>query len=173
MNKFLRITSLAATVAALAVSATPALAVNASSNASARARIFQPLKLKSTQSLDLGIIVLSGTASYTSTVGIAKDCTFNSHGNSGNVTCSGAHQYAVYNLQRSNNQPVTVQSGTVTLADGNGNTIDLTPDHDAVVTLTNSGSPGTDFNVGGSIQVTDATVEGVYTGTFAVTADYQ
>ena len=117
--------------------------------------------------------MLSGTGSYTSTVSIARDGTFDCDGNSGNVTCSGAHQYAVYNVQGSNNQPVTVQSGTVTLDDGSGNTIDLTPDHDAVVTLTNSGSPGTDFNVGGSIDVTDATVEGVYTGTFAVTADYQ
>ena len=173
MNKILRITSLAATVAAIAVSATPALAVNATSNASARARIFQPLKLTSTQNLDLGIIVLSGTGSYTSTVSIAKDGTFDCDGNSGNVTCSGTHQYAVYNVQGSNNQPVTVQSGTVTLDDGNGNTIDLTPDHDAVVTLTNSGAPGTDFSIGGSVTLNSTTATGTYVGTFNVTADYQ
>ena len=39
--------------------------------------------------------------------------------------------------------------------------------------LTNSGAPGDDFNVGGSITFADTVTDGVYTGTFAVTADYQ
>jgi len=174
MSKFVRLT-LAATVA-VAFTATQAAAapVSATTDATAKARILRPLQLTSTQNLDLGIIVLSGAGAYTATVGIAKDgTTFNCDGGSGNVTCSGTHQAAIYNVSGTKSQPVTIAAGNVTLSDGAGNNLTLTPDFNTTVNLTNSGAPGTNFNVGGSIQVANTTPDGVYTGTFAVTADYQ
>ena len=47
----------------------------------------------------------------------------------------------------------------------------LTVDAPAVSTLDATGNAA--FNVGGSIQVSDTTADGVYTGSFDVTADYQ
>ena len=174
MSKFLRLASLVATVAALAVTTEVAAApVSASTNATAQARILRPLQLASTQNLNLGDIVLSGTAPYTATVSINRNGAFDCDGSSGDVTCSGTPQRAMYNVRGTNNQVVTIASGPVTLNGSNGGTLTLTPDHAPTVTLTNSGAPGFDFGVGGSITVSDTTVDGVYTGTFALTADYQ
>jgi Mat/Ecp fimbriae major subunit len=175
MSKFLRITAAAATVAVLALTATEAAAspVSATTDATATARILRPLSLTSTQNLDLGTIVLSGAAPFTSTVAIDRAGVFNCDGNSGKVTCSGTPQQAIYNVRGTNNQVVTIAAGPVTLNGSNGGTLALTPDFASSVTLTSSGAPGVNFGVGGSITVADTTVDGVYTGTFAVTADYQ
>lgn len=175
MSKFLRLTSLVATVAALAVTASEAAAapVTATSNATARARILKPLVLTSTQNLDLGIIVLSGSGAYNATVSLDRNGNFNCDGNSGNVTCSGTPVRAAYNVAGTQGQNVTIASGAVTLNDGAGHNLTLTPDHDTVVTLTNSGAPGNDFWVGGSLGVPSTAFDGVYTGNFALTADYQ
>jgi hypothetical protein len=175
MSKFLRTTALAATIAAAAFTATGAAAapVTATSDATATARIIRPLQLTSTQNLDLGTIVLTGAGAYNATVAIDRDGAFDCDGNSGNVVCSGTPQEAVYNVTGTQGQDVTIAAGDVTLTGSNGGTLTLTPDYAASVTLTNSGAPGLDFGVGGSITVADTTVDGVYTGTFAVTADYQ
>lgn len=173
MSKFLRLTALAA--AGLAFTATQASAtpVNATADATAKARILRPLQLTSTQNLDLGTIVLAGSGTYSATVGISKTGTFNCDGGSGNVACSGTPTVAIYNVSGTKSQPVTIAAGNVTLTGSNGGTLTLTPDFNATVTLTNSGTPGDNFNVGGSITVSNTTTDGVYTGTFAVTADYQ
>jgi hypothetical protein len=174
MNKVLRLTSLVATVAALAVTTEAAAApVSATADATARARILRPLELTSTQNLDLGDIVLSGSGAYTATVSIDRNGAFDCDGGSGNVVCSGTQQRAMYNVRGTNQQVVTIASGPVTLNGSNGGSLTLTPDHAATVTLTNSGAPGFDFGVGGSITVADTTFDGVYTGAFALTADYQ
>ena len=174
MSKFLRMTSLVATVAAVAVATEAAAApVSATTNATAQARILRPLQLASTQNLNLGTIVLSGSGTYSATVAIDRNGAFDCDGSSGNVTCSGTPQRAVYNVRGTNNQVVTIASGAVTLNGSNGGSLTLTPDHAATVTLPNSGAPGFDFGVGGSITVSDTTVDGVYTGVFALTADYQ
>jgi len=52
-------------------------------------------------------------------------------------------------------------------------TLTLTPDNQATVTLTNSGNPGTNVPIGGSITLDSTTAGGTYVGTFNVTADYQ
>ena len=87
MTKVLRLTAMAASVAALALTATQAAAapVNATSNATAKARILKPLVLASTANFDLGIIVLAGAGAYTATVSLDRANTFNCDGNSGNV----------------------------------------------------------------------------------------
>jgi len=174
MTKVLRLTAMAASVAALALAATEAAAapVNATSNATAKARILKPLVLASTANFDLGIVVLAGSGAYTATVSLDRANTFNCDGNSGNVTCSGTHTRATYNVAGTQGQSVTIASGPVSMTNGT-DTLTLTPDHNTTVTLTNSGAPGTDFFVGGSLSIPSTTSDGVYTGTFALTADYQ
>jgi hypothetical protein len=173
MTKFLRLTALAAT-AAMAFTATQAAAapVSATTDATATARILRPLSLTSTQNLDLGTIILSGAGAFTATVGISPAGAFNCDGNSGNVACSGTPQQAIYNVRGTNNQVVNIAAGNVTMTGSNGGSLTLTPSFAPTVTLTSSGSPGDNFGVGGSISVSDTTVDGVYTGTFAVTAEY-
>lgn len=175
MSKFLRITSLAATVAALTVS-TQASAfglVNANPNANAHVKILKGLVLASTRNLDLGTVVLSGgSGAWTATVSVDRNNAFDCDGNSGNVVCSGTHQNAQYNVKGTNNAFVTIASGPVTLSNGTDN-LTLTPDHATSVQLPNSGTSGLDFGVGGSITVDNNTPDGDYTGTFAVTAEYQ
>lgn len=177
MNKYLRMASLGAAAAAMTV-ATQASAyglVNANPNANAHVKIQKGLVLKATQDLDLGTVVLAGgTGAWTATVQVHKDNSFDCDGNSGNVVCTGTTARAVYNVQGSNGAVVKIASGAVTLSNGNtpADTLTLTPEHDATVTLTNSGSPGVDFGVGGSITVDNNTPDGDYTGTFDVTAEY-
>jgi hypothetical protein len=174
MSKFLRLTALVATVASLAISATEAAAapVTAQTDATARARILKPLVLKSTANFDLGIIVLSGSGTYTATVSLDRANTFSCDGGSGNVVCSGTHARASYNVAGTQGQSVTIASGPVSMTNGT-DTLTLTPDHITTVPLTNSGAPGTDFWVGGSLSIPSATSDGVYTGAYALTADYQ
>jgi len=172
MSKFLRMTSLVATVAGLAI-ATPAVAapVNATADANARVEILKGLTLTSTQDLDLGTVVLSGAGAWTATVSIDRSGSFDCDGGSGNVTCSGLTQAASYDVTGSAGYDVDIASGNVTLTNANSDTLTLVPDHDAVVTLDSGGAYT--FGVGGSVDVSDATPDGVYSGTFAVTAEYQ
>lgn len=174
MKNLLRMASLGATVAALTLTATPAAAyglVNANPNATAHVKILQGLVLKSTQNLDLGTVVL-GPGTWTATVSVDRNNVFSCDGGSGNVVCSGAPQRAIYNVQGSNNAIVKIASSPVTLSNGTS-TLTLTPDHAATVTLTNSGAPGNNFGVGGSVTISNTTPDGDYTGTFALTAEYQ
>jgi len=173
MTKFLRMTSLAATVAAVALTATPAMAVGSSQNATATARVVKPLTLAWVQDLDLGTIVLSGTGTWgTTTVGITNAGSFTC-GNS-NVTCSGATKAAQYKVTGTNNQVVTITAPNVTLTNQNDNTktLTLTVDNPGTVNLGSSGSSGLTFGLGGSIGVDSATTDGTYSGTFNVTVNY-
>lgn len=173
MNKLIRMTSLAATVAALTLTATPAIAANPDKNATATARVVKPLVLTWVQDLDLGTIVLSGAGAWSgATVGIsaagAFDCT------DANVTCSGATQVARYTVTGTNNQVVTVSAPDVTLVNQNDNTqtLNLAVDAPASINLGNSGAAGYDLDLGGSITVDSTTADGTYVGTFNVTVNY-
>ena len=179
MNKFIRMTSLAATVAALAVTATPALAVTGpvlvqpDKQATATARVVKPLTLTWVRDLDLGTIVLSGAGTWTgATVGIDKAGTFTC--TNANVTCSGTTKTAEYTITGTNNQVVTVVAPDVTLKNQNDltKTLVLSVDKPATVNLGNSGSSGTPLDLGGSITVASDTPDGTYFGTFAVTVNY-
>jgi hypothetical protein len=57
----------------------------------------------------------------------------------------------------------------------NNGTDDLTlvVDAPSLVTLPNSGTAGQDFDIGGSVALTETTPDGLYVGDFNVTADYQ
>ena len=107
MYKFIRMTSLAATVAALTVTAAPALAVTGPTavppdkQATATARVVKPLTLTWVRDLDLGTIVLSGANTWSgAVVKIDKAGTFTC--TDANVTCSGATKTAEYKITGTN-----------------------------------------------------------------------
>ena len=176
MNKSLRIMSLAATVAAVALTATPAFAVTASSDATAKVRVLTPLTLSSSQNFDLGDIVLSGTAPYTATVKLSDA---NVRTCAASVTCSGTTSVAVYDLTGTKGQDVTIDAPDVTLTGPGGATLTLkttdsssNPYYQTSVTI--DATTGTaSVSIGGEVTVADTTPDGVYNGTFAVTAAYQ
>lgn len=175
MHKFLRMASLGATVAALTLAASPAfaapLASTATANPQAKAsvRILKPLTLTAKQDLDLGTVAL-GQGTFSTTVGISKAGLFSC--DSAKVTCSGTPKVARYNVTGSNGETVTITAGNVTLSNGSTN-LTLVVDAPATVVLPNSGNAGVDFDIGGSVDLTEATPDGLYQGDFDVTADYQ
>ena len=172
MRKLFYSTTLAAAAAAVALTSAPAVAapVGPDQNATARARILRPLTLTWVQNLDMGDILLSGAGPFSATVSLAQNGTLTCPAS---VTCSGTTSTARYNVAGTNNQVVLISAPNVVLTNSTGDNLTLTVSAPASVTLTNSGAPGTDFDIGGSITVTDTTPDGVYTGLFNVTADYQ
>jgi hypothetical protein len=169
MTKFVRLAALAAVAT---IVATPALAapVSASPTASANVKILKPQLLKGLRNLDFGTIVV-GAVVGTDTVSITQAGVLTC-GSGGQLTCSGTPQSGQYNVQGSNNQVVTITTAASVLTGPSG-TLNFTPSAPANLTLTSSGIPGDNFNVGGSIGLTAATPEGQYTGVMNVTVDYQ
>ena len=177
MSKFLRMASLGAAVAGLTLTATPALAapVAASTPATANARIYKPLVLRADRNLDFGTIVMgtlapAGEKVILTAAGGPGGFTCGA----GNLTCSGTPVTAQYNVQGSNNAVVRILVGSSSLTNGSGGSVAFTAlaPTPASVTLTSSGVPGTNFNVGGEITVLPTTPEGVYSGNMDVTVDY-
>jgi len=174
MTNVLRLT-LAASVAALTLASTPALAapVGAATPATARAKIVRPLVLTATRNLDFGTITLGTVAAGGETVAISQAGVL-SCGSGGLVCAGGLPQSAGYNVQGTNNQVVQIFAAATNITNANdATTLVFTPDAPASVTLTNSGAPGSDFDVGGSITILPTTTDGVYTGNMNVTVDYQ
>ena len=171
MTKFAR---LAAVAAALTLVATPALAapVGAVPKAKASAKIVRPLTLAAFQDLNFGTIVV-GTlgapqAVAVSQAGVLSGCT-------GALTCSGTVAAARYNVTGTNNMLVTiaaVASNLTNTTSGGSELLAFSPNAPANIMLTNSGAPGNNFNVGGSITIAPATVDGLYVGDIEVTVDY-
>ena len=162
----------AGAVAALAVTSVPANAapVPATTNATATARIYTPLTLTSVRDLDLGNIVL-GAGSYTDTVGIDQAGTFSC---GANVTCSGTTQTAQYYATGTMDQTLTViVPATLDLVNQTQASPNLVLNVDAPATVVLDGAGEVTFDIGGSIDVSDTTTDGVYEGTFDVEADYQ
>lgn len=169
----LRMTSVAATVAALALTASPALAIGPNQNATATARIVKPLTLTWVRDLDLGTIILSGAGVWSgANVGITRAGVFTC--TNANVTCSGATRTAQYKITGTNNQAVTVNAPNVTLTNQNDgvSTLLMTVDGPGTVNLGNSGTSGLTFDLGGQITVGSTTPDGTYLGTFNVTVNY-
>lgn len=170
MKKFL---ATAGAVAALALTSTPALAASPSAQASATAKIYHPLTITKDQNLDFGVVVISGSsfpaeAVVLSTAG-AVTC-----GGGVNLTCSGSPTAAKFTLKGNNNANVTVSSPAFSLTSG-ANTLNVAPSSTSQTVNLGAGGDTTGVPVllGGTINVGSATPEGVYTGTWTVTADYQ
>ena len=159
--------------AAMILASSPAAAVSPATQATANAKIYKPLTISKVQNLDFGVIVLTGAAFAGEVVSMSQAGVVTCGSNPGVLlTCSGAPQAAKYHLVGTNNAIVTVTSPGFNLT-GPG-TLAFTSNAPATVNLGASGSStGVDFSIGGSITLASTTPDGVYSGTFAVTADYQ
>ena len=157
-------------LAALAAAA-PAHAAN--NVATVQANVVKPLILTWLQNLDLGTIALGPGTWSNATVGISKAGVFSC--TNPNLICTGAPQAARYNVSGTNNRTVLITAPNVTLVNQGDPTKTLTMvvDNPGSALLTNSGPPGTNFSLGGSISLSSTTVSGTYSGTFNVTVDYQ
>lgn len=151
---------------AAALVTTPVAAEAANTTAAASVQVVKPVVLSKLQDLDFGTLSFAGftgprsiVLSRAGTVTCAAD-----------IVCSGATKAARFNVQGSNKVVVNISVSTGTLSNGT-DSIPFTPDFPSTVTLTSSGIPGVDFEVGGTISVTSALVGGLYTGTINVTAD--
>jgi len=178
MNIFLRLTSLAATVAALALTAAPAQAaslVSATPQAKAKVRILKALTLTQVEDLDFGTVVLSGAGAWGGEVVSVDTAGARVCGGGSNLTCSGASTAAEYNVTGSNNAVVVVTiPASVVITNGTDNlTVTTSKSIGATVTMPNSGNTGVNFNIGGSITLASTTADGFYQGDIVVTADYQ
>lgn len=161
------------TVAALAAAALPlAPAAAATITATATASVVKPLTLTSLQNLDLGTITLGSGTWSNATVSLSQAGVLSC---STNLVCSGAPQAAQFNVAGSKAYTVAVSAPNVTLTNQNDSTqtLVLSLDYPSTIFLTNSGAPGTNFSVGGSITLNSTTGGGTYSGTINVTADYQ
>jgi|GEM_PF-1720288 len=172
MTKFVKFAALAATVLAT----TPALSAPVGVTGtppSATARIIRPLSLTSTGSLNFGTIVLNGVTANR-TVALSSGNVLDCGAGTAELVCSGTTSVPSYNVRGTNNQVVTVIKTATNLTNStDSSTLSMTPTGAATVTLTNSGAPGFDFNIGGTIVIGTATTDGVYSGVVNVQVDYQ
>ena len=84
---------------------------------------------------------------------------------------SGATKAAEYKVTGTNNQDVSVTMPDVSLSNGT-DTLTLVLSGPSTVNLTNSGSTGANFKLGGSIDIDEGVSEGTYIGDLAVTVEY-
>lgn len=171
MTRILRIAALVATAAGVALTATPASAQSTpTTQATASASIKKPLIISRVADMNFGDILLSGSGTFSANVVIARDGTLTCP--STNLTCSGTTSAASYNVSGNKSQQVNITADTsLTLTSPNG-TLSMAVDAPANVILANSGAPGTNFGIGGTLTLTNNTPDGLYTGTFNVTANY-
>jgi hypothetical protein len=152
------------------LAAGPAAGVRAATiTAPARASVVKPLVFTSKQNLDFGMVMLGAPGPSTVSLSMAGVLSCGA-----GLTCSGLARPAIFNLQGSNGQVVRITAVASDLTNSaDGSKLRFTPVAPASVTLTNSGFPGRDFNLGGSIAITSTTTDGTYTGNIVVTAEYQ
>lgn len=173
MTYIFRALSLAVTTTALALSAAPA-AAQSSSSATASVTINKPLTLTKKSDLAFGTVLLTGTGTFSTNVSVSmagvRTC------DASVATCSGTPTQAVYNASGNKQRTVGITAPAtveLTSATNSSDKLTMTVSAPTSVLLTNSGFPGTDFGVGGSLTLTNATSDGAYSGTFNVTANYQ
>lgn len=183
MNR--NILSAAAAIAALAQSIPANAAV---ATASVNASVLKPVQLTGGGTLNLGTIMTPSAATFNGTFTVTPSASQTGTFCAAGFSCTGSVAAALFNIQGSNktniglNIPLTVvltlqnYSGggttpTISIATSNSIAANNTSGS-YTMQVPNSGQPGLDFYVGGSLTVTEATVGGNYSGTFTVTADY-
>ena len=136
----------------------------------ATAKVVKSLTLAAKQDLDFGTVMMSG-ATGTFTVSISMTGVVSCPTG---FTCTGTPKPAILNVTGSNGNVVRITALPSDLVNAtNGSKLRFTPIAPASITLTNSGSPGKDFNIGGSIAVPSTATDGTYSGNIEVTIDYQ
>ena len=177
-----------AILAAFAAVVPVASAQAASGTITTKAQVLKPLQMTVGSNVDFGTIVTPSAATFTGTFLIDAAASQTSTYCASGFACSGTPAPAMFNLQGTNNANITVNIPTTvtltlqgatgtppTLAFTTKNSISATNSANGnyTIQLPNSGFPGKDFYVGGSVTITQATAGGNYQGTFTVTADYQ
>lgn len=132
----------------------------------------KPLVLTKVQDLNLGSVTLGPGVWSNATISLSQAGVLGCA--NANVTCTGATTVAQYNVQGSNQQTVHISAPNVTLVNQSDatQTLTLVTDAPATIFLTNSGFPGVNFSIGGSVTLNSSTSGGTYVGTFNVTVDY-
>jgi len=132
----------------------------------------KPLLLTKLQDLDLGSVTLGTGVWSNATVSLSQAGVLSCA--NANVTCTGATTVASYNVQGSKQNTVNISVPNVTLVNqsDSSKTLTLVTDAPASLVLANSGFPGSDFSIGGSVTLSSTTAAGTYVGTFNVTVDY-
>jgi spore coat protein U-like protein len=142
----------------------------ASTTVQVSASVVKPLEFSVKRHLNFGEIILNSPVG-TSTVSISMTGVVSCPAG---LTCTGAAVPAILNVAGANRQTVRITTAASDLINSaDGSRLRFTPVGPASVTLTNSGHPGSDFNVGGSIAIPATTTDGVYVGTVEVTVQYQ
>lgn len=132
----------------------------------------KPLLLTKLTDLDLGSVTLGPGVWSNATISLSQGGVLSCA--NANVTCSGTTAVASYNVQGSKQSPVQISAPNVTLVNQSDSTQTLTlvTDAPASLVLANSGFPGSNFSIGGSVTISSTTAAGTYAGTFNVTVDY-
>jgi hypothetical protein len=155
-------------LALLALTAVPPTAQAAQVTAAVTANVVKPVQLLKLQDMEFGTLLVgnyTGTRSVVLSRSGALTC-------GTDIVCSGAPKQARFNVQGTNRMVVLISVTSAGLVSGS-NTIPFAADAPASITLTNSGAPGIDFDVGGTLTVSGTIPGGLYAGTLNVTADYQ
>lgn len=169
MTKFARFAA-AAAVATLFATPSFAAPVGATPAAKAKVNIVKPLTLTRVTDLDFGTLTLGNSLGATAvSVSIDQADTVTC---AANVTCTGSPASGEYKITGVNNNTVFINVSGSNLTNANSDVIAFTPTAPASVGLGNSGAAGVNFKVGGSIGVSSATPEGVYSGDMNVTINY-
>ena len=132
----------------------------------------KPLLLTKVQDLDLGTVTLGIGVWSNATVSLSQAGVLSCA--NANITCTGAVAVATYNVQGSKQNTVNISVPNVTLVNqsDSSQTLTLVTNAPASLVLANSGFPGSDFSIGGSVTLSSTTQAGTYVGTFNVTVDY-
>ena len=135
----------------------------------ASAKVVKSLTLTKKQDLDFGTVTLSGTpGTYTVSLSMAGVLSCPA-----GATCAGTPMPGIMNVQGSNNNTVRIAVTATSLVNAaDGSSIPFTPMAPATMVIANSGAPGHDFNIGGSIAI-PSTADGTYSGNVEVTVEYQ
>ena len=154
--------------ATLAVAAASAPAAAATITAATSVKVVKPVSLAKLQDMDFGTLTFAGFTG-TRTIVLSRTGALTCDAD---IVCSGVPKQARFNLQGTNNNTVLFTYTGGTLSNGT-DSIPFTANGPANMAVTNSGAPGTDFDVGGSLSISSTLVGGTYSGTMTVTAEYQ
>jgi hypothetical protein len=159
-------------VALIGLSAVAAPTRAATVMAAVTASNVKPLVLTKLQDLDLGSVTLGTGIWSNATISLSQGGVLSCA--NANITCTGATSAASYNVQGSKQNTVNISVPNVTLVNqsDSSQTLTLVTSAPATLVLANSGFPGSNFSIGGSVTLSSTTAAGTYVGTFNVTVDY-
>jgi Mat/Ecp fimbriae major subunit len=144
----------------------PRAAIAAEATATASAAILQPVTVTKVADLDFGKIVAGPSAS---TVTLSSNGQFQC---GAGLTCLDNHNIARFTVSGVPGQMVSIQSDSqITLSSSGGAKMPVVLDVSAKTLKLNNGQNNT-IGVGGTLSVAAYQAEGVYTGLFTITVNY-